>query len=85
MKNLVISLIIWLMYMNLYAQDRVTIGRYRNFTSTILGGEVTYLEHLPDGYEKSDKTYPVVFMMYGQNISQFPQSFTGHSAICWQL
>jgi enterochelin esterase-like enzyme len=37
----------------------------------ILGGEVTYLEHLPDGYDKSGKTYPVIYMMNGQIISQF--------------
>ncbi len=71
MKKLILLLILWLMYLNLFAQDSVTIGKYRKFTSTILGGEVTYLEHLPDGYEKSGKTYPVVFMMNGQNIAQF--------------
>ena len=71
MKKLILLLLLWLMYMNLFAQDSVTFGKYRKFTSTILGGEVTYLEHLPDGYEKSDKRYPVVFMMNGQNISQF--------------
>ncbi len=71
MKKLILLLILWLMNMNLFAQDSVTFGKYRKFTSTILGGEVTYLEHLPEGYEKSDKSYPVVFMMNGQNISQF--------------
>ncbi len=71
MKKLTLTLILWLIFMNLFAQDSVTFGKYRKFTSTILGGEVTYLEHLPDGYEKSDKRYPVVFMMNGQNIAQF--------------
>jgi predicted alpha/beta superfamily hydrolase len=71
MKKLILLLILWLMYMNLFAQDSVTFGKYRKFTSTILGGGVTYLEHLPEGYEKSDKSYPVVFIMNGQNISQF--------------
>ena len=71
MKKLILLLFLWLMCVNLFAQDSVTIGRYRKFTSAILGGEVTYLEHLPDGYEKSDKNYPVVFIMNGQNIAQF--------------
>ena len=71
MKKLILMLIFWLMYANLFSQDNVTFGNYRKFNSSILGGEVTYLEHLPDGYEKSGKTYPVVYMMNGQNISQF--------------
>lgn len=71
MKKLILLHILWLMCLNLFAQDSVTFGKYRKFTSTILGGEVTYLEHLPDGYEKSGKSYPVVFIMNGQNISQF--------------
>ncbi len=71
MKKLILLFIFGMIYLNLFAQDSVTIGKYRKFASTILGGEVTYLEHLPDGYEKSGKTYPVVFMMNGQNIAQF--------------
>jgi uncharacterized protein len=55
----------------LCAQDDVIIGKFRKLESKILGGEVTYLEHLPDGYEKSGKTYPVIISMNGQNISQF--------------
>jgi predicted alpha/beta superfamily hydrolase len=53
------------------AQDDVIIGKYRKFDSAILGGEVTYLEHLPNGYEKSGKTYPVLYTMNGQITSQF--------------
>jgi len=71
MKKLILMLILWLMYANLFSQDNVTFGKYRKFTSPVLGGEITYIEHLPNGYEKSDKCYPVVFMMNGQNISQF--------------
>jgi len=64
-------ILVCLFQLSLSAQDSVTIGKYRHFVSKILGGEVTYLEHLPDGYEKSGKTYPVIFSMNGQNISQF--------------
>ncbi len=71
MNKLNFILIACLIQTGLCAQDDVIIGKFRKLESKILGGEVTYLEHLPDGYEKSDKTYPVIFMMNGQNVSQF--------------
>jgi len=70
MKNLILSLIFCLSHLSLNAQDNVIIGKYKKFESKLLGGEITYLEHLPEGYEKSDKSYPVIFTMNGQNISQ---------------
>jgi predicted alpha/beta superfamily hydrolase len=71
MKKINLLLIVCLIKLSLIAQDDVTIGKFKKFESTILGGEVTYLEHLPDGYDKSGKTYPVIYMMNGQIISQF--------------
>jgi len=71
MKKFGLLLITCLVHMSINAQEDVTIGKYRKFESRILGGEVTYLEHLPDGYEKSDQRYPLVLMMNGQIISQF--------------
>jgi len=71
MKKLSLVLIVCLLQLGIEAQDTVSIGNYRKFKLIRLGGEVTYLEHLPDGYEKSGKTYPVVFIMNGQNVSQF--------------
>jgi predicted alpha/beta superfamily hydrolase len=71
MKNLSLLLIACLLHLSLNAQDDVTIGKYKKFESKILGGEITYLVHLPVGYEKSGKTYPVLFIMNGQIISQF--------------
>jgi len=71
MKKLNLLWIACVLHISLSAQDNVTIGKYKKFESKILGGEVTYLEHLPDGYEKSHKRYPVAFMMNGQNITQF--------------
>ena len=53
------------------SHEDVTIGKYRKFQSGILEGEVTYLVHLPDGYENSKKNYPVVYMMNGQSVSSF--------------
>ncbi len=71
MKNISLIFFIFLLSISLVAQDDVTIGKYRKFESALLGGEVTYLEHLPDGYDKSVKTYPVLFTMNGQITSQF--------------
>ena len=64
-------LIICLFNSYLFAQSDVVIGKYRKFESQIYGGEVTYLVHLPDGYERSGKDYPVIYMMNGQSISSF--------------
>lgn len=61
----------FLVQINLTAQENVTIGKYRKIASTILEGEVSYMEHLPDGYGGADKTYPVVLLMNAQNSSTF--------------
>ena len=71
MKKLNLFWITCVLPISLFAQQDIVIGKYKNFESKILGGKVIYLEHLPDGYEKSDKMYPVVFMMNGQNLAQF--------------
>jgi predicted alpha/beta superfamily hydrolase len=71
MKNSSLIFIIFLLSLRLIAQDDISIGKYKKFESRILGGEVTYLEHLPDGYEKSGKMYPVIYTMNGQITSQF--------------
>jgi predicted alpha/beta superfamily hydrolase len=52
-----------------FAQDGVSIGKSKKFQSPILGGEVTYLVHMPDGYDNSTKEYPVIYMMNGQSVS----------------
>jgi predicted alpha/beta superfamily hydrolase/Tol biopolymer transport system component len=57
--------------LNPAAQENVTIGKYRKLESKILEGEVSYLEHLPDGYGETDKQYPVVLLMNAQNTSAF--------------
>jgi len=71
MKEIAILIIVLLISLSLSAQDEVTIGKYRKFDSEILGGEVTYLVHLPDGYEGSKMSYPVIYMMNGQSLSAF--------------
>lgn len=71
MKALYLLLLFSLSSPGLTAQEDVTIGKNKKFTSTILGGEITYVEHLPDSYEKTGQRYPVVYSMNGQNITQF--------------
>ena len=70
-KSSLLFCMICFIQINLAAQDSVTIGKYRKFESTILGGEISYIEHLPEGYGKTEKDYPVLFMMNGQDISAF--------------
>ncbi|OFX87161.1 MAG: hypothetical protein A2W99_07440 [Bacteroidetes bacterium GWF2_33_16] len=60
-----------MIYISISAQEQVSIGSYKKFDSKVLGGEVTYLVHLPDGYENSSISYPVVYMLNGQSISNF--------------
>lgn len=71
MKKLSLLLIGCLFCQGLRAQDDLIIGKSRKFESRILGGEITWYEHLPAGYDSSGKTYPVVVMMNGQNTAQF--------------
>jgi predicted alpha/beta superfamily hydrolase len=71
MGMIVILFIVFIVPTTIFAQDDVTIGKYRKFESVILGGEVTYLVHLPEGYENSKKNYPVIYMMNGQSLSTF--------------
>lgn len=71
MKNVALIFVLSLIYIPLYSQEDVPIGKYRKFLSGILGGEVTYLVHLPEGYDSSMKEYPVIYMMNGQSVSSF--------------
>lgn len=71
MKNVALFFMVFLIHIPLFSQEDVTIGKYKNFQSGILGGEVSYLVHLPDGYENSQKNYPVIYMMNGQSVTSF--------------
>jgi hypothetical protein len=55
-KKITFLFIICLVQTTIFAQDDVSIGKSRKFQSKILGGEVTFLVHLPDGYENSGIT-----------------------------
>ena len=72
MKRVSLFILVSLLYINLViAQEDIIIGKYQKLQSEILGGEVTYLQHLPDGYEDSDREYPVLYMMNGHIVSAF--------------
>ncbi len=71
MKNIAAFFMLCLIQIPLFSQEDVIIGKYKNFQSGTLGGEVTYLVHLPDGYDNSQKNYPVIYMMNGQSVSAF--------------
>jgi predicted alpha/beta superfamily hydrolase len=71
MKKIELLLIACLIQISLSAQEDVVIGKNKKFVSKILGGEITYTEHLPDGYDNSKINYPVIYMMNGQIISSF--------------
>jgi hypothetical protein len=71
MKKIAFLLITCLIQISLSAQNDVTIGKNKKFVSKLLGGEVTYSEHLPVGYDNSKIDYPVIYMMNGQIISSF--------------
>lgn len=44
-----------------------TLGNEYKITSTILKEERTLLIHTPEGYSKSDKKYPVIYVLDGNN------------------
>ena len=75
MKILLNIVVILLLACNLvYTQDiseTVQIGNSKKLNSSILKGEVTYIEHLPDGYDNTTKDYPVVFVLNAQSTTAF--------------
>ncbi|MCE1188297.1 MAG: tetratricopeptide repeat protein [Ignavibacteria bacterium] len=69
--NKMIVFLIVLLSLQISGQDKVVLGEYRSIQSTIYNAPVTYLVHLPDGYEQSGKEYPVVYILNGDNVSNF--------------
>jgi predicted alpha/beta superfamily hydrolase len=53
------------------AQESAVIGHYNKLFSTVLGGDVSFIEHLPEGYDKNKNTHPVVYMMNAQSVPDF--------------
>ena len=57
-----------------YAQEDgedIVIGKYRKIHSNILNEDRLLMIHLPRHYENSDMRYPVIYVLYGQNINDY--------------
>ena len=57
-----------------YAQEDgedIVIGKYRKIHSNILNEDRLLMIHLPRHYENSDMRYPVMYVLYGQNINDY--------------
>ena len=51
--------------------DEISLGKYKIIHSEILNEDRTLLIHLPDSYEKSEKDYPVLYMLYGNHTTTY--------------
>ena len=59
--NLLICLI--LLSFSSYSQNEITIGKTLKIHSEILNEDRNLEIYLPKSYEKSDKTYPVLYLL----------------------
>jgi predicted alpha/beta superfamily hydrolase len=50
-------------------EDDIILGKYQHFSSQVLGGEIVYFVHLPEGYEYTDKEFPVLYILNAQMVS----------------
>ena len=55
--------------MGLDKNKDIILGRYENLASEILEEDITYVVHLPEGYEKTNKKYPVVYVLNAHMMS----------------
>ena len=51
--------------------EEIVIGNYYKLDSKILGEERTLLVHLPQGYHQTDADYPVVYLLYGDQVTTY--------------
>jgi predicted alpha/beta superfamily hydrolase len=51
--------------------DDITIGKYRKFHSCVTNEDRTLLVWLPRSYNQSTLSYPVIYLLYGQNTSAY--------------
>ncbi len=51
--------------------DDIVIGKYRKLHSTITNEDRTLLVWLPRSYNESTLSYPVIYLLYGQNTSAY--------------
>jgi predicted alpha/beta superfamily hydrolase/predicted negative regulator of RcsB-dependent stress response len=51
--------------------DDIAVGKYRKLFSGITNEERTLLIRIPRSYDESGSTYPVLFLLYGQNLAEY--------------
>jgi len=51
--------------------DDIAVGKYRKLVSKITNEERTLLVWLPRSYQESSLRYPVLYLLYGQNLSAY--------------
>ncbi|MEH6619281.1 alpha/beta hydrolase [Maribacter arcticus] len=68
MKRLILFSLLFTITITLYAQSKVLESR--SMKSMLLKTEVNYSIYLPDGYEHSERYYPVVYLLNGYTGNQ---------------
>jgi len=74
MKKLIFCLIFMIISAGIsvsQAENDFVIGKKYIINSQALNGEVTYQVHLPFEYEKSNKSYPVIYILNGHSVQTF--------------
>ena len=70
-----ITLMIWIFFVvPIFAQedgDPVSIGTYRILYSKILNEDRTLLINLPEGYDETTNSYPVLYILYGGQVQGY--------------
>ena len=51
--------------------DKVVIGTYRTLRSDILDEDRLLLIHLPEDYEQTGLSYPVLYLLYGRDVDNY--------------
>lgn len=54
--------------------DNITVGKYAKFHSQIFNEEITILVHLPYAYDRTDRVYPVLYSLDGDDVLRFSKS-----------
>ena len=61
MKKIILAILSCVMFGNAFAGRIIT----DSIKSKVLGAQVKYNVYVPDGFDKSGKQYPVVYLLHG--------------------
>jgi S-formylglutathione hydrolase FrmB len=65
MKKTILFLLLSIISSTLFAQNMGKVSEGKLIKSSILNKDVRYTIYLPAGYETSERTYPVVYLLHG--------------------